>query len=147
MAIQFGLAQLFLGRFIKAPGCWLWIGAFRSDGYPVIKYNGKTYRANRVSFEYYNEYIDEELDVLHDCSNKSCINPDHLYLGTNTDNAQDRLRTNINGFYLYDYHVLEIHRRANNGEDQNLLAIEFKISRCMISLIKNQKVWKHLFDS
>lgn len=72
--------------------CWLWIPTPPAHGYGVIKWHGKSYRANRVAWELTNGSIPEGLWVLHNCpsgDNPRCCNPAHLYLGDVRDNARD----------------------------------------------------------
>ena len=69
-------------------GCWLWIGGLFQTGYGETTLDGRK-RAHRLSWEIYQGPIPDRLLVLHKCDVKRCVNPDHLYLGDNTDNALD----------------------------------------------------------
>lgn len=79
----------------KSGDCWQWTGSRTvSRGVPwygKTKNRGRTLLAHRVAWEFANGPIPDGLDVLHRCDNPICVNPDHLFLGTHTDNMQDRL--------------------------------------------------------
>jgi group I intron endonuclease len=74
--------------------CWNWIGAKDKDGYGRIGYyktkKKKMYRSNRLAYYIINPNVDIFQVVCHKCDNPSCCNPDHLFLGSYSDNAKDR---------------------------------------------------------
>lgn len=90
------IASDYLERSIEKlpdlPGCWLWFGATDSSGYGSIRLNGKTFGAHRASWICYKGQIPEGLLILHRCDVPCCINPNHLFLGTDQDNAFDKVR-------------------------------------------------------
>lgn len=71
-------------------GCWEWTARKNDDGYGTIKINNKQCYSHRFSWQLFNGFILKGLFVLHKCDNPSCVNPDHLFLGTKKDNAKDR---------------------------------------------------------
>ncbi len=73
-------------------GCWNWSKAKNKDGYGYVWFDGKMHRASRKAYEAFVGPVPEKLWVLHICDNPSCINPDHLFLGSHQDNANDRDR-------------------------------------------------------
>lgn len=72
-----------------AGGCWTIKCASDADGYKIITANGKRFRAHRLSWAYFNYALDPKLILCHTCDNPPCINPGHLFPGTNADNIRD----------------------------------------------------------
>jgi len=130
-----------------AEGCWEWLGN-KCKGYGRYWYNGKDIQAHRYSWILHNGLIPEGLLVRHKCREK-CVNPEHLELGTNKDNANDKIRdgTSLRGIKnshnkLIPEQVKEIRARAT--ESQKDLAIEFGVNRTTINSIILRKAWAWL---
>jgi hypothetical protein len=92
------LGQRFWKFVEKSDGCWLWTGQRTPEGYGRFvvgrtpKKKGLNKGAHRFSWELHHGAIPEGLVVCHHCDNPSCIRPDHLFVGTVSDNTQDMLR-------------------------------------------------------
>lgn len=71
--------------------CWHWIGKTNQFGYGRFSYHGRTQVAHRLSYEAFVGPIPKGLFLMHTCDNPSCINPDHLQVGTYADNRRDCL--------------------------------------------------------
>lgn len=90
------LIDRFMEKVIPEPnsGCWLWDANTDRDGYGHFKVNGIQHRAHRVSFKVFCEEIPDGMLVCHKCDVRLCVNPNHMFLGTDKDNAQDKIKKN-----------------------------------------------------
>lgn len=84
--------ERFLSRFdVASSGCWIWSAHADKDGYGILPASGASIRAHRFSYEHYKGGIPEGMLVCHTCDTPSCVNPDHLFLGTAKDNCHDMI--------------------------------------------------------
>lgn len=123
-------------------GCWLWAGAVYPRGYGKIVDGGRDRRAHRVSWEVYRGPIPLGLNVCHRCDTPACVNPDHLFLGTQADNVADckakgRVydrsgRRNPRAAVTAD----EVEAIRRDPRPQKRIAASFRIGQSTVSRIK-----------
>jgi hypothetical protein len=150
------------------PGaCWTWAGFTNAKGYARFGIGYARNYAHRVSFKLFVGPIPAGLEVCHTCDNPSCVNPKHLFVGTQDDNAQDMVEKGRSakgaksGSYrhpekrpcgernaqhkLTDVQVLEIRSRYQaGGVSQQALAIEYGVCQPNIGCIVRREHWKHI---
>lgn len=87
------IAERFWTKVQKSDGCWLWTGGIASSGYGHAGCHGRVTTAHRVAWYLTTgEMPPSHLDVCHKCDVKTCVRPEHLFLGTRRDNVLDMLK-------------------------------------------------------
>lgn len=126
--------------------CWEWKASTTKNGYGHLVFNYETLYAHRAMWECMNGKIPDGLDVLHSCDNPSCVNPDHLFLGTHQDNMRDRnSKARFGTAKLSVENVREIRNLFNDGHQTPAqLSERFDINRQAVYNIVNHKSWKDI---
>jgi hypothetical protein len=140
---------------IPIAGCWLWSGAITGGGYGALDIggrNGKSIPAHRISWELFKGKIPDGMFICHRCDVRSCVNPLHLFLGTQLDNVIDCVSKGRHAFgeksthmsKLTEEEVLQIKRRWKCRKDTSILAREYGISTHSVRRIVIGKTWAWL---
>lgn len=146
--------------------CLAWNKGKLKAGYGKIKWKRKTVLAHRASYSAFNGPIPDELCVCHKCDNPSCVNPEHLFLGTYLENNLDKKekgrgaagdrhgsKTKPERFCrgertptskVTTNEVIEIRKLRDLGWKHEDIAKHYNIKRAAISHIVNRRNWKHL---
>jgi len=132
--------------------CWEWQACKLPKGYGQFEINYKVKQSHRVSWELHFGEIPNGLHVLHHCDNPSCVNPKHLFLGTNQDNRDDMVKKNrqakgeqLPHTILSKDEVLKI-RKLYDAKEYSMVELGemFNTSTGNIKLIINRINWKHI---
>lgn len=146
-------------KFTPEPnsGCWLWTAGCFKRGYGAFKIGGKLKKAHRVSYLHHNGSFPEVLQVLHRCDVPSCVNPNHLFLGTAADNIADmitkgrarlrvepknRARGERGGKSALNTAAVQAIRQSS--APLATLARTFGVTRQCVWKIRHGKAWKHV---
>ena len=136
------------GRVNVTSTCWDWTGCHSTNGYGKVSFNNKSDYAHRVIWQLVFGPIPDGLFVCHHCDNKSCVNPDHLFLGTPNDNIQDAVKKGRTAkgearpdSVLTEADVIAI-RSSNLTHTE--LAKKFGICRQHVSDVQRGIKWGHL---
>lgn len=138
----------------ESDDCWEWTGWRHPCGHGQLRINKKAIYSHRFSMELYlGLEIPGDKKVCHSCDNPSCVNPAHLFIGTQKDNIQDMLGKgrglvgSKNGHAkVTEDDVRQIRRLYKSGWTNGRLAREYKISTATVHGIVMYKSWKHVSD-
>ena len=123
--------------------CWEWLGPLRGKGYGYIVIEHKKIKANRFSWIITNGLIPTEKLVLHNCDNSKCVNPNHLYIGSHSDNMRDRC-SRYNGMIgrtnrFTEEKIQIIKLLYSKGITQRSIAERLGLSQSYISMLIHNK--------
>jgi hypothetical protein len=142
-----------IGFTVDGNDCFVVANHHTNTGYPRKSIGGKMFYLNRLIFEECFGPIPDGLCVCHKCDNPSCINPEHLFLGTQLENIKDRDRKGrtvnppaLNGEFhpnhkLTNESVLNI---RNDSRPHEIIAREYGINKHYVCDIKKRRAWRHM---
>lgn len=147
--------ERFLSHVYPEPntGCWLWAACTnKKTGYGVVGDKANDFgHAHRKSYFLFKGDFDRSMHVLHTCDVRCCVNPDHLYLGSNLDNSADKMRRGrqANGeriatSKLNVNQVLQIRIDKKLGISSREIGGKYGIARQNVNAIISRKHWSHI---
>lgn len=144
--------RLTVDKWVVSPGpletdCWIWQRTLNSDGYATIKYHQRTYKVYRVTWErLHGTHIPPGKSALHRCDTPACINPYHIFIGTQVDNINDMVskgrQNSPKG--LTDDQVRQIRAMVRGGMRQSEVVRAMGVASSTVSLIINRKLYKNV---
>ena len=132
-------------------GCFLWTAALTNTGY--AKHTGLI-KGHRFAWERKHGPVPDGLFVCHHCDTRSCVNPDHMFLGTNRDNMDDMVRKGRSigknqgaghGLTKFtDDSIRELRLLRSQGWTYDALAEYYEVGKSTVARIITGKVWSHV---
>jgi HNH endonuclease len=141
----------------NSDGCWIWQKSRMSNGYGRFSLGGgRDTGAHRMAHLIFKGKIPAGYDVCHRCDVRPCVNPDHLFAGTRSENIMDASRKNRvsrthqckgsaqGSAKLDESKVVAIFALLKSGESQSSIARKYGVTQRVISLISRREAWKHV---
>ena len=143
----------FNSKYKKTESCWIWTGAKKPTGYGNFWMNEKYLGAHCAAYLLFKGDIPDEMLVCHKCDNPSCVNPDHLFLGSPLENMVDmKNKGRAVGIAkggedhpiskLKNVEIIEIRRRIKAGELLRVIAADYGVSEATICYVAKGHIWK-----
>lgn len=134
----------------SANGCHDWTGSKNSEGRGFLSLSGDMYLAPRIAYMLHFEVDPGNLNCLHACDNPSCVNPDHLFLGSQSENVRDCMRKSRRNSprgerqWSAKLKASDIHIIRADCRSVREIADRYGVTPCHISKIKRGCLWAHI---
>lgn len=135
------------GYTIDTNGCWIWEGTKLDNGYGQISIEGKRFSPHRLAWQFVNGEIPEGMFICHSCDVRSCINPEHLFLGSSDDNINDMISKNRNvkheshGMARLTWSDVKAIRSRYQSDSTSEIAKDFNLEFGHVLRIGNNSAW------
>lgn len=148
--------QRFWKQVKKTDSCWLWAGPMDRDGYGIFRgaVAGVIFsKAHRFSYALHTGDLLHGMQALHTCDNPRCVNPSHLFSGTNADNMADKVRKGRSRAPAGEHHhgvvltELQVKAILKDPRPHAQISVDYGVMPSTIGSIKQKVSWKHLEES
>lgn len=130
-------------------GCWLWTGSCQGDGYATIQDGNKNILATRLSYTLHVGPVAPNEKICHTCDIPNCVNPHHLFLGTDQLNATDKMLKGRNAHVggVSTLTIKDVLTIRQSKDSNAKLAAAFGLTTRSIKNIKTRKTFAHISDT
>lgn len=136
--------QRFWSKVQKSDGCWEWQGQRNHKGYGELSINSRWIKAHRYSWALVHGEIPARMQVCHRCDNRCCVNPDHLFVGTNGDNQVDAVRKGRNPIAQLNEQLVREIRTLAPTKTKAEIARTIGVSWSAVHRVITRECWKHV---
>lgn len=143
-----------LAQYTAAPnerGCTLWVGKSMSNGRGMMRWNRTLHMASRLAWIAARGPIPTGMCICHQCDTPACINIEHLFLGTQSDNIADMMSKGRGPCGVASGHAKltdeQVHAIRADTRINTVIAADYGISFQQVSRIKRRQRWAHLLEN
>lgn len=133
----------FWKRVNKSNGCWEWTGA-KDNGYGKMQIGNRYRLATHVSLIISGKEVPKGMVVCHHCDNPGCVRPDHLFIGTRSENGRDKVSKNRQSRSSKRLSENEAKSIRNSRLPRSLLSMKFGVSIQTIDSVRAGRSWRSL---
>lgn len=150
------IKRRFLSHVQKTDNCWLWKSRRNAKGYGTTSVGSCHVLAHRLSYTLFRHAFKREMCVLHHCDNPQCVNPAHLFVGTQIENIQDcvkkgrKIARRTSAWPSAKLTINKVKamrilaKQTGLGPYELNNVYQFGVSGSLVSRILKHKVWKWL---
>lgn len=146
------LDELMSNTVTRSNGCIEWTKSTARNGYGMLRRNGRAHTVSRLVMHLTAEFdLNDSRHILHRCDNPPCINPDHLFIGTASDNAADKVKKDRHNrgertwkTVLTPADVIRIRELSASGISNLSMAKDYGVTTSAIYAVVNRINWKHI---